>query len=121
MPEILRPVKGIAWRKVQDQGILIHPRREVMVGLTGAGYAWWEEMASGRLPAEPTAEWTDFIRFLREQGLLEPEAPAPAPARSGPLPAEVAWVEAFRPLAYTASCGRVPGGGGPCEPVPSGG
>lgn len=119
MPEPLRPVKGIAWRKVQDQGILIHPRREIMIGLTGDGYARWEALAGGSAPEEPPVEGDGFIRFLREQGLLEPESPAPA--QPGPLPAGVAWVETFRPLAYTASCGRVPGGGGPCEPVPSGG
>ncbi len=119
MPETLKPVQGIAWRKFQDQGILIHPRREVMIGLTGAGYAWWEALASGRPPAESTPEWAGFVLFLQEQGLLEPESPAQPPSPSGPLPAEVAWVEAFRPLAYTASCGRVAGAGGPCEPSPS--
>jgi hypothetical protein len=121
MPDTLKPVPGIAWRKVQEQGILIHPRREIMIGLTEAGYSWWEALAAGKPLPEPAAGQVEFLRFLRVHGLLEPGGAEPPPADPGPLPAEVAWVEEFRPLAYTASCGRVPGGGGPCEPVPSGG
>lgn len=114
-----RVQKGISWRQVGEQGVVIHPRRELMVGLTRTGYGWWETMASAEPGAGAVAPDEGFVQFFRGLGFFtdSPE-PAAAPPEPPALPPEVSWLEPFRPLAFTASCGRVPAGGGPCAGNP---
>jgi len=108
--------KGVSWRQVGGQGVVIHPRREIMVGLTGTGWRWWAALVSGEEAADGGPAHEGFVRFFRALGFFtdSPDAAPEPPA----LPPEVSWLEPFRPLAFTASCGRVPAGGGPCTGNP---
>ncbi len=113
-----RVEKGVSWRQVGEQGVVIHPRREIMVGLTGTGWRWWAALVSGRPEADGGPALDRFVDFFRRLGFFA-GGPADAPDAPAPeLPAEVSWLEPFRPLAFTASCGRVPAGGGPCTGNP---
>jgi len=110
----LKPNKGIAWRKVLDVGVIIHPVREIMIGLTEKGYQWWESILEGKAVQDPPENLRKFIDFLNIYGIFE-ESPDLAPPESVPEPPpEIRWVEAFQPLAFTRSCGYQPGGGGAC-------
>lgn len=114
-----RVEKGVSWRQVGEQGVVIHPRREIMVGLTGTGWRWWAALAAAEPGAADGAPDAGFVQFFRGLGFFadSPE-PAAAPPEPPALPPEVSWLEPFRPLAFTASCGRHPAGGGPCTGNP---
>lgn len=102
------PRKGVAWRKIQDVGVIFNPWGELMIGLDAAGFALWERLLAGG-PAPGDADPAPaLLEFFRAMGLFETGEGASTPAVPPEQPEHVLWTEAFQPLAFTLSCAHKP-------------
>lgn len=118
MKDQYHPKKGLAWRRIAGQGVIIDSERETIIGLSEQGIDWWERLLSGHEPETGRLEWDHFVGYMKELRLFASHGAAPdAEPEPGPagLPPQVAWVEPFRPLAFTQSCALLPQQSGPCD------
>jgi|GEM_PF-1099643 len=111
--------KGLAWRRIAGQGVIIDAERETIIGLSEQGIDWWEKLLADRPPEADRLEWDRFVGYLKALRLFSaPGAPPPEPSEDVQAPSrppQVEWVEPFRPLAFTQSCALLPQQGGPCD------
>ena len=120
-----------AWRRLDDETVVINLSSKRMVGLNASGGAMWEALqaapdlatlAAGS-GAEAEMHLRRFVEELAAEGLVEPtagETPtadvAPAPMTGPFAPPAITWREEL--LRFGGACNKEPGGGLFCDQIP---
>ena len=114
--KFMRVRKGVSWQKLGDEGIILSPSEEVLIGLTEKGWQLWKEIIENHVRAI-SEDAKVFVRVLKKMGILESNTDMEYSDDLTSL--FIKWVEEYKPLAFTRSCGLYPAGGAQCDAYPN--